>query len=44
LREVGVSELREQGSALVQRLAEELARLEAALLEYLPGRTRRQRV
>jgi hypothetical protein len=43
LRDVGMPELREQGSALVQRLADELARFEAALNEYLPARGRRQR-
>ena len=34
LREVGAQELREQGSALVQRLGDELARLDAALAEF----------
>jgi signal transduction histidine kinase len=33
-REVGAAELREQGSVLVQRLGEELARLDAALAEF----------
>jgi two-component system, sensor histidine kinase RpfC len=43
LREVGEQELREQGSVLVQRLGDELARLDAALAEYLAGRgTRRE--
>ncbi|HTZ35367.1 MAG TPA: HAMP domain-containing sensor histidine kinase [Stellaceae bacterium] len=37
LREIGADELREQGSVLVQRLGDELARLDAALLEFLPG-------
>jgi signal transduction histidine kinase/HPt (histidine-containing phosphotransfer) domain-containing protein len=36
LREVGAQELREQGSALVQRLGDELGRLDAALAEFLP--------
>ncbi|HEV2188161.1 MAG TPA: HAMP domain-containing sensor histidine kinase [Stellaceae bacterium] len=34
LREVGAQELREQGSGLVQRLGDELARLDAALAEF----------
>jgi HPt (histidine-containing phosphotransfer) domain-containing protein len=37
LREIGARELREQGSVLVQRLGDELARLDAALLDFLPG-------
>jgi HPt (histidine-containing phosphotransfer) domain-containing protein len=37
LREVGTQELREQGSALVQRLGDELGRLDAALAEFLAG-------
>jgi len=43
LRDVSARELREQGSGVVQRLGDELARLDAALLEYLPerGLTRR---
>jgi hypothetical protein len=36
LREVSAQELREQGSIVVQRLGDELARLDAALLEFLP--------
>jgi two-component system sensor histidine kinase RpfC len=36
LREVSAQELREQGSIIVQRLGDELARLDAALLEFLP--------
>lgn len=36
LREVSEPELQQQGAAIVQRLGAELARLEAALLEYLP--------
>jgi len=36
LREIGTQELREQGSVVVQRLGDELARLDAALLEFLP--------
>lgn len=42
MREVGEQELREQGSVLVQRLGDELARLDAALAEYLPRGTRRE--
>jgi signal transduction histidine kinase len=41
LREVGRNELREQGSALVQRLGDELARFDAALSEFLPSRGER---
>jgi HPt (histidine-containing phosphotransfer) domain-containing protein len=41
LREVGRNELREQGSALVQRLGDELARFDAALGEFLPSRGER---
>ena len=43
MRDVTVRELREQGSGVVQRLGDELARLDAALVEYLPerGATRR---
>ncbi|HYM72815.1 MAG TPA: HAMP domain-containing sensor histidine kinase [Stellaceae bacterium] len=36
LREVSAPELREQGSVLVQRLGDELARLDAALADFLP--------
>jgi signal transduction histidine kinase/HPt (histidine-containing phosphotransfer) domain-containing protein len=36
LREISARELREQGSAVVQRLGDELARLDAALIEFLP--------
>jgi signal transduction histidine kinase/HPt (histidine-containing phosphotransfer) domain-containing protein len=39
LREVSASELREQGSVVVQRLGDELARLDVALLEFLPERS-----
>jgi two-component system sensor histidine kinase RpfC len=35
LRDIGAYELREQGSIVVQRLGDELARLDAALLEFL---------
>ena len=38
LREVGADELREQGSVLVQRLGDELARLDAALAEFAEER------
>lgn len=38
LRDTGARELQEQGSVVVQRLGEELARLDAALLEFLPDR------
>lgn len=38
LRDVGGRELREQGSVLVQRLGDELARLDAALVDFLPDR------
>jgi two-component system, sensor histidine kinase RpfC len=43
LRDISAHELREQGSVIVQRLGDELARLDAALIEYLPerGMTRR---
>ena len=41
LREVGAQELREQGSVLVQRLGDELARLDAALAELADQRTER---
>ena len=41
LREVGADELREQGSILVQRLGDELARLDAALAEFAKGREAR---
>jgi two-component system sensor histidine kinase RpfC len=37
-REIGAHELREQGSVVVQRLGDELARLDAALLEFVPER------
>jgi HPt (histidine-containing phosphotransfer) domain-containing protein len=42
MREVGESELGEQGSVLVQRLGDELARLDAALVEFLPDGGRRE--
>jgi signal transduction histidine kinase/HPt (histidine-containing phosphotransfer) domain-containing protein len=42
MREVSERELREQGSVLVQRLGDELARLDGALAEYLPGGARRE--
>lgn len=38
LRDVGARELREQGSVLVQRLGDELARLDVALVDFLPDR------
>ncbi len=38
MREISQRELREQGSGVVQRLGDELARLDAALLEFLPER------
>jgi len=38
MRDVTQRELREQGSGVVQRLGDELARLDAALVEYLPER------
>jgi len=41
LREVGPEELREQGSVLVQRLGDELARLDAALAEFAAEREER---
>ena len=41
LREVGAQELREQGSVLVQRLGDELARLDAALAEFADEREER---
>jgi two-component system sensor histidine kinase RpfC len=41
LREVDTRVLREQGSVLVQRLGDELARLDAALAEFLSGRDER---
>ena len=41
LREVGTQELREQGSVLVQRLGDELARLDAALAEFADEREER---
>jgi signal transduction histidine kinase/HPt (histidine-containing phosphotransfer) domain-containing protein len=41
LREVGAQELREQGSVLVQRLGDELARLDVALAEFADERTER---
>src|SRR5215469_341108 len=40
MRDVSQRELREQGSGVVQRLGDELARLDAALVEYLPDRER----
>jgi signal transduction histidine kinase/HPt (histidine-containing phosphotransfer) domain-containing protein len=39
LRDVSARELREQGSGVVQRLGDELARLDVALVEYLPDRS-----
>ncbi|HEX5320546.1 MAG TPA: Hpt domain-containing protein, partial [Stellaceae bacterium] len=36
LRDVSAAELRQQNGAIVQRLSAELARLDAALVEYLP--------
>ena len=36
LRDISERELREQGSSIVQRLGDELARLDAALVEFLP--------
>jgi signal transduction histidine kinase/HPt (histidine-containing phosphotransfer) domain-containing protein len=42
MRDVSQRELREQGSGVVQRLGDELARLDAALLEYLPDRVSRR--
>jgi signal transduction histidine kinase/HPt (histidine-containing phosphotransfer) domain-containing protein len=42
LREVTTDELREQGSLVVQRVGDELARLDAALLEFLPDRVARR--
>jgi signal transduction histidine kinase len=41
LREVGADELREQGSVLVQRLGDELARLDRALAEFAEDREAR---
>jgi HPt (histidine-containing phosphotransfer) domain-containing protein len=38
LRDVGGRELREQGSVVVQRLGDELERLDAALLDVLTER------
>ncbi|HEU0218720.1 MAG TPA: HAMP domain-containing sensor histidine kinase [Stellaceae bacterium] len=38
MRDVSQRELREQGSGVVQRLGDEVARLDAALAEYLPDR------
>ena len=38
LREVDAAELRDRGSVLVERLGDELARLDAALVEFLPER------
>ncbi|HTW53354.1 MAG TPA: HAMP domain-containing sensor histidine kinase [Stellaceae bacterium] len=38
MRDISQRELREQGSGVVQKLGDELARLEAALLEFLPER------
>ena len=38
MREVSQRELREQGSGVVQKLGDELARLDAALLDFLPDR------
>jgi signal transduction histidine kinase len=42
LRECGTGELRQQGSTLVQRLDDEVARLDAALIQFLPARGERQ--
>jgi signal transduction histidine kinase/HPt (histidine-containing phosphotransfer) domain-containing protein len=36
MREISQRELREQGSGVVQRLGDELARLDAALIEFMP--------
>jgi signal transduction histidine kinase/HPt (histidine-containing phosphotransfer) domain-containing protein len=36
MRDISQRELREQGSGVVQKLGDELARLDAALLEFLP--------
>jgi HPt (histidine-containing phosphotransfer) domain-containing protein len=36
MREISQRELREQGSGVVQKLGDELARLDAALVEFLP--------
>jgi HPt (histidine-containing phosphotransfer) domain-containing protein len=38
MRDISQRELREQGSGVVQKLGDELARLEAGLLEFLPDR------
>lgn len=38
MRDISQRELREQGSGVVQRLGDELARLDAALVEFLPER------
>ncbi len=38
MRDISQRELREQGSAVVQKLGDELARLDAALVEFLPDR------
>jgi HPt (histidine-containing phosphotransfer) domain-containing protein len=38
MRDVSQRELHEQGSGVVQRLGDELARLDAALVEFLPDR------
>ena len=38
MRDISQRELREQGSGVVQKLGDELARLDAALLEFLPDR------
>jgi signal transduction histidine kinase len=38
LREIGTDELGERGDAIVRRIGDELARLDAALLDFLPER------
>jgi hypothetical protein len=43
MREISQRELREQGSGVVQKLGDELARLDAALLEFLPERNSARR-
>lgn len=43
MREITERELREQGSGVVQKLGDELARLDAALLEFLPNRASTRR-
>jgi hypothetical protein len=39
MRDISQCELREQGSGVVQKLGDELDRLDAALLEFLPERS-----